>query len=259
MLRLGGQEQSAQVMIDAVIPLLDSSDLMPWGVDQLIAWAMFEANQRCAAAGASDEAIEESYQFLLRLGAEDSGVSRRHQRTIALHWAGKVERQWSREDFFVQDKDRVAGNLYFLLVDFMRWLCERRGLSPVASDEFRHILIQCIEFMKCPASALLTGLKRSKFEPFLASKLDFFCLDHGHAPAAVAGMLHLYDFLLERGLVDGPTRDSATRTLAILWKELKQAMGREWERHAFLQRWLPPGFPGAAASVSRPRRLEPGY
>ncbi|RPJ87210.1 MAG: hypothetical protein EHM18_02280 [Acidobacteria bacterium] len=256
MLRLGGQEIAAQLMIDTLIPLVDSSDLMPWGVDQLIAWAMFGANQRCAAAGASEEAIDESYQFLLRLGVEDCDDARRHQRAIALHWAGKIDRQWSSEDFSPQDKGRVGENVYFLLVDFMRWLSVCRGLPPVVSDELRHILIQCIDFMRRPANRLLTGLKRREFEPFLAAKLDFLCLDQGHAPAAVVAMLHLYDFLRERGLVDVPTRDSVRRVCAALWAELKDGMGSEWNRHAFLERWLPGDFPRTSAfarSAPRPR------
>ena len=242
-LRLAGQEEAAQEIIDAAIPLIDVSGLMEWGVDQLIGWAMFEANQRCAAAGVTEEAIEESYEFLLGLGVEDSDQARRHQREHAIYWAGKADKQWSPDDFFLEDQRRVANHIYLLLVDFMRWLCESRGLPPIAADEFRNIMVDCIDSMKRPVKTFLTGLKQTHFEPFLVRKLDFLSLDRVHAPAAVIGMLHFYDFLAEGSLVDGPTHDSATRTCTILWKELKQVMRSEWGQHAFLERWLPTPSP----------------
>jgi len=176
------------------------------------------------------------------LGIKDCDETRRRQRAFALSWAGKIDRQWSSQDFSAQDRHRVGENVYLLLVDFWRWLSVFQGLPAVVSDEFRLILLQYLTFSKHPVNRLLTGLKRREFEPFLAAKLEFLCLDHLHAPAAVVAMLHLYDFLQERGLVDVPTRDSARRVCEALWTDLKEGMGNQWSRFAFLERWLPPDF-----------------
>jgi hypothetical protein len=75
----------------------------------------------------------------------------------------------------------------------------------------------------------------------------------------VVGMLHLYDFLRERGLVDAPTRDSVRRVCTVLWAELRDGLRSDWERHTFLERWLPRDFPRTAAFASPAPRPGPTY
>jgi hypothetical protein len=239
-LRLGGQERAAQLVLDAVIPVMRTSGVMPWGINQLIEWAMFEPNQRCAAAGVTEEAIEESYQVVEHLLCDDIKLARGAYRTIVTHWAGKAEKNWTLQDFTLPETNRAGHHVYLLLIDFMRWLSECRGLPPIVSDEFRSVLMQCGDAMDGPVTRFLTGLKRQDMEPHLAGKLDFLSLDRIHAPAAVVGMLYLYDFLRERGIVEGAAHKSTASMLNKLWKELQQLMDYEWHRYAFLERWLPP-------------------
>jgi hypothetical protein len=247
-LRLGGQERAAQLMLDAAIPVMRTSGLMPWGIDQLIEWAMFEPKQRCTAAGVTGEAIEESYQAVGRLFCDDDKLARSAYRTIVTQWAGKTERNWTLQDFSLPETNRAGHHVYLLLIDFMRWLSECRGLPPVVSDEFRSILMQCGDAMDGPVNKLLTGLERRDMEPYVAGKLDILSLDRIHAPAAVVGMLYLYDFLRERGLVDGAAYMSTVSMLTELWKELRQVMDYEWHRYAFLEHWLPRQHSQPAAS-----------
>jgi hypothetical protein len=239
-LRLGGHERAAQLVLDAVIPVMRTSGVMPWGINQLIEWSMFEPNQRCTAAGVTEEAIKESYQVVKRLLCDDIKIARRAHRTIVNHWAGKTERTWTLQDFSLPEPNRAGHHVYLLLIDFMRWLSECRGLPPIVSDEFRSILMQCCDAMDGPVTTFLTGLKRGDIEPHLAGKLSFLCLDRIHAPAGVVGMLYLYDFLRERGIVEWAAHKSTASMLNELWKELRQGMDYEWHRYAFLERWLPP-------------------
>jgi len=113
----------------------------------------------------------------------------------------------------------------------------------VASDEFRRFLVLCIEGMKCPLNALLDGLQRSEFEPFLARQLGFLSLNHVQAPATAVGMLHFYDFLTETGLVDEKVRRSSADVCTALLKAMKRAMKGDWWRYQFLERYLPERSP----------------
>jgi hypothetical protein len=242
LLRLAGRDETAQALIDAATPLIDSSGLMGWAEDELIERTLFAAYQRCVAAGATDEAVEDLYRFSSGLGVKDSKRARRDQRDFVLHLAGKADRQWSRDEF-LKDGKKVGRRAYLLLADFSRWLCHSRDIPAIVADEFRRILVTCIDQMDCPVNSFMKGLKRAEFEPFLVRKLGFMSLDRFHAPATVIGMFHFYDFLVELDLVDEKTRRSAGQVCIAMWKELKRALKREWRNHQFLERYLPKPSP----------------
>jgi hypothetical protein len=238
LLRLAGEEELAQLVVDAAVPLIKNADLMGWAINEMIEWAMFPAYQRCVAAGATEEAIAETHRFLLTLDAEDGDYTRRNVRDFAIHLAGKADAAWTRDDF-QGGADKIGHKVYVLLVDFRRWLSQTRGVPAIASDEIRRRIIMCIDGMECPLNAFLDGLKRSEFEPFLARQLGFMSLNHVHAPATALGMLHFYDFLAEIGLVDKTVRDRAADVCTALWKEMKRTMKEDWWSYAFLERYLP--------------------
>lgn len=242
LLRLAGEDRLAQTVLEAAIPLVEGSDLMPWAVDELIEWAMFPAYERCVAAGATDEAIDEAYRHMLSMGTKDTAIARDSCRRLALHLAGEAEVERSREKLRGDGKE-VGQRIYLLLVDFRRWLTRTRGIPAVASDEFRRFLVACLGGMDSPANAFLDGLNRSEFEPFLAGKLGFMSLNHVQAPATALGMLHFYDFLAETGLVDEGVRARSADLCNALWEEMKRAMKDHWWSYRFLERYLPEDKP----------------
>jgi len=210
---------------------------MPYAIDELIEWAMFARYQACVEAGATDEAIDAVYRYSLAIGCDESEQVRRTQRDFVLRLAGKGA-PFQRDQFRKANRE-TGRRVYLLTADFQRWLGVSRGFDPVVADELRRILLRTIDGMECKPTALLSGLRRTDFEPAVARKLDFMSLDRAHAPAAVVAMRHFYDFLAESELVDAETARSAHSVCRDLWKELKRVMNDEWQKYRFLEKYLP--------------------
>ena len=238
LVRLAGRAEAAQRLMEAVTPLIDELDLMPWAIDELIELTLFEPVQACIRAGTTDEAIEKVFQMSIAFGAKDTIANREIQRNHIAHIAGTSEKIWSRDELLAADKN-AGREIYVLLYDYMRWLCEKRDFQPIVADELRRILADTVNNLKCEPNALLRGLKRADFEPALVRKLDFMSLTPFHAPAAIVAMRHFYDFLHAHDLVDTQTRETAHTVCYVLWRTLKKVMAKEWDKCRFLEAYLP--------------------
>ncbi len=236
LVRLAGRTEVADRLIDAATSIRGESGLMPWAVDELITWAMFTPYQTCVQAGATDEAIEAAYQCGLSVGVEDSQQTFKNQRQIMLHWAGKSGKTWTPQELRTDGK-KAGWRMYLLLVDYMRWLCESRGLAPIVADELRRILTEAVFHMEAKPKDLLGGLRRSVFEPVIARSFDFMSLNQVHAPATVIGMRCLYDFMAEIALVDERTQRAADSVCCELWNELQRVLDDQWRDYRFLERY----------------------
>jgi hypothetical protein len=238
-IRLAGQAEAAQRLIDAAEPLIAKSDLMGWAVDDLIEWSMFGLVQACLESGATDEGMEVVYQKSLGLGMDDTKSNRTCQRERISRLAGICKKPWTREELLALDNKELREQLYLLLFDYVRWLTQIRGFQPVVADELRCILAHRIVRMKGSPSDLFRGLRTKNFEPALAEKLQFLSLEPFHAPAAVVAMRLFYDFLLAHDLVDKRTCDTAHDVCYVLWRTLKKVMTKDWGQYRFLEAYLP--------------------
>ena len=237
LLRFAGRAEAVQRLLDAIMPRIHNSDLMPWAIEELVRLALFGPTQACVEAGATDEALEELFQKSVGFGLEATENNRAIQRRNIAHIAGTSQQVWTREGLLAAGED-AGREVNCLLHEFMGWLCRNRGYQPIVADELRRVLVQTINQMECEPNALLRGLKRSNFDAALAKKLDFMSLTPFHAPAAIAAMRLLYDFLQSRSLVDEPTRDTAHKVCYVLQKDVDKAISKEWKSARFLKRFV---------------------
>lgn len=238
-LRLANRGSEVQRLAEAAIRLQDSWDLMPWAVDDILVWALFQPYQEFVQAGATDEAFDRFWQKSLALGARDTEEVREHQRKFGLHLAGLANKRWTRQEL-LSTKKRVSVKVNWLLVDYEHWLCTARHFPAIVADEFRVILGEILHGMNDDVTEFLRGLKRTAFEPRLACKLDFMSLDRFHVPAGILAMYHFYDFLAETQLVDETIRRPSQLVCLDLWKEIKklfQGTLGEWQSCQFLEQY----------------------
>lgn len=236
-IRLAGRMEASQALIDSAVKLLDSSSLMYWAVDKIIEWAMFAHYRQCAAAGATEEAIEVLHDAARQLGLEDSQEYQLNRRVCVLHLAGSSGTQWTRSELITENQDAFR-NIYLMGVDYQRWLCKTRDFVPIVADEFRRLVGEAIDGLDCPYASLLAGLPRRKFDRYLAGKLDFMSLDRMHAPATIIAMQHYYDFLKELELVRPGDWQKSQSVCSALWRELQHAVGDEWRTFRFLEKYM---------------------
>lgn len=239
MIRLAGRANAAQMLIDAAAPSFHKSDLTYSAVNELVEWAMHAPVQACLEAGATEEAIEIAYQKSLALGVNDTEANRKIQRNSITLLAGISKKAWIREELLTLDKEEAGSQVYLLLFAYAHWLVQARGFAPVVADELRLIQAETIDRLECRPGVLLLGLKQKDFEPALARSLNMFSLKPFHAPAAVVAMRHFYDFLHAHDLVDKRTCDTAHDVCYVLWKKLKKAMAKDWDKCRFLEAYLP--------------------
>ena len=146
-LRLADRGSEAQRLADAAIRLQDSWDLLPWAVDDICGWALFQSYQEFVRAGANDEAFDRYWQKCLDLGVKDTKEAREHHRQFGLHLAGLAGKRWTRQEF-LSTKKRIGIKLNLLLVDYEHWLCTARHVPAIVADEFRLILWEALHGMK---------------------------------------------------------------------------------------------------------------
>jgi hypothetical protein len=212
---------------------------MPWAIDEILQWALFQTYQEFVRAGADDDAFDRLWQKCLELGARDTEESREYHRKFGLHLAGLANEPWTRQAL-LSEKKRIGSKIILLLVDYEHWLCTARQVPPIVADEFRMILGELLYARNEDVTEFLHGLKRTVFEPRLARKLDFMSLDRFHVPAGILAMYHFYDFLGEIHLVDETIRRPSQLVCLDLWKEIKslfQDKLGEWRVCQFLEQY----------------------
>ncbi len=234
LLRFAGRAEAVQRLLDEIMPRISDSDLMPWAVHELIDMVLFGPVQACVEAGATDEALEELFQKSLTFGVKDNKKNRALQRRHIAHIAGTSQQVWTRKGLLAADEG-AEGEMFCLFYEFGRWLCRDRGYQPIVADELRRVLVKTINRMECGENALLRGLKRDDFDPALAKTLHFMSLSQFHAPAAIAAMRLLYDFLQARNLVDKRTCDTAQSVCYVLQKEVDKVIVEQWKSSRFLK------------------------
>ncbi len=238
-LRLANRPSEVQRLAEAAVRLEDSWDLMPWAVDDIFAWALFQPYQEFVQAGATDEAFDRFWQKCLNLGGKDSKEAREHHRKFGLHLAGLANKRYTRQELLTTKK-RAGIKVNWLLVDYEHWLCAARHVPPLVADEFRVLLAEILYAMNEDVTDFLRGLKRTVFEPRLARKLDFLSLDRFHVPAGIIAMYHFYDFLAETQLIDETIRRPSQLVCRDLWEEIKslfQDKLGDWDSCRFLEQY----------------------
>jgi hypothetical protein len=236
-IRLANRREATQQLIDAAFSLDLSEELMPWALDELMQWALFEPYQNCVNAGCTTGAMDAVYDYAVKIGMNQSRQMRDHQREFAKHLAGRAD-AWSR-DVLLKDDRRRGRRFYLLGADFLRWLCESRGIEPLVADELRLILLDIIDCMECSPTTLLLRLRRQDLEPALAAKVGFMSLDRAHAPAGIVAIRQFYDFLAASELIEPSVQKSAHALTYVLWKDVKRALKDDWRHYQFLERYLP--------------------
>ena len=238
-LRLANRGSEVQRLADAAIRLQDAWELMPWAVDDIFGWALFQPYQEFVQAGATDEAFDRLRQKCVDLGGQDTKEAREHHRNFGLHLAGLANKRWTRQEL-LSTKKRIGLKVYWLLVDYEHWLCTARQVPAIVADEFRVILAETLQGVKDDLTGFLQGLKRTVFEPHLAHKLGLMSLDRFHVPAGILAMYHFYDFLAEAQLVDETIRQPSQQVCLDLWSEIKslfQEKLSEWRSYQFLEQY----------------------
>jgi hypothetical protein len=231
---LAGRSESAGRLIQAALPCLDKSDLIPSAHAEVAGWALASAHQACLEAGATEEAVAAFQQCAVSLGLDKPPELSDHERQALSFLAGTSGKQWTARELLATGPtgDR---QLFLLLADFQRWLRQTQGLQFIVADELRRILLVAIRQMRQYPKDLLRGLRRNVFEPAVASRLGFFSLDQVQAPALVLAMRWLYGFLAELGLVDARTAQASRSVCDALWSELRRGLGAQWVKYQFLE------------------------
>jgi hypothetical protein len=239
LIRLAGRTEAAKQLVDAAMASVRKSGLLYWAVEEIIAWSLFTVYQECVEAGVTDQAMDAVYQACIDAGLKLSDQDRDNQRQFALHLAGKSGKTWTRQELRSGGQKKASQNMYLVLTDFMRWLCESQGFVPLVADELRCILFSTVSEMDGQPNDVLRGLRRSVFEPAVAKKFSFMSLDSFHGPAAVVAMRRFFDFLAENELVDARTCRDSVSVCDQLWAELQRVMKEDWRKCQFLERYWP--------------------
>lgn len=238
-LRLANRGAEVQRLLDAAVRLENSGDLMPWAVDEIYGWSLFQPYQDFVQAGATDAAFDRLWQQSLELGGRDTKEIRDHRRAFGLHLAGLAHKRWTQKEL-LSTKNRVGLKINLLLADYERWLSTARHVPWLVADEFRVILGDALDRMTDDLTAFLHGLERTVFEPHLVHKLNFLSLDRFHVPAGILAMYHFYDFLVEIQLVEDTLRQPSQQVCLDLWKEITNLFQKkpgQWRPYQFLEQY----------------------
>jgi len=235
--RLAGREQAARYLTQKSLPREVRIGLMPHAIDELDQWSMTDIYRDCLASGLSDEAIEQMQRRAEERGWSSSETAASYRREFLLRLAGKLE-PISREEL-MREEEKGCPRFSLMLVDFVHWMVEGRGIAPVVADELHTVLVDAVNSMELDVRTYLKGLDRNALEKALCHYVDFLSLARVHAPASLVALIHLYDFFSETGLTAGRTRDEAHATCIEFWRQLKTCFGAIWPRYSWVGDYLP--------------------
>ncbi len=245
-LRLAGREENVQRLIEAALPLISKTDLLPWAIDEVIDQVAFFPLQECVAEGATPDAIAKWYQKCSETVKKAMGVNIKREwfARSAQSLAGQFEGRFRRKELLSSGKEAVR-KIVSLIRDYQRWLTVECGVEPIAAYQLQCLVFEIVMESEGKRVWFLDGLVRSKFEIWRLSKIGLLPMDGLQVPAGIIALDRLYEYLYQQELVPSKVHEKAREICRGYWQTVEDFTGLDLTNgFRFLSRYASPDLLG---------------
>jgi hypothetical protein len=235
MLRLANLESVADELAAAGFRVMDDEQLMPWAIEEIFHWILFQRVRECIAAEASDEAITGMEVEMEKLDANMDPEMVELRRNMTLAIAGINDQSWQRNEL-VGANEKSQLKRYLLGYEFVGWVHRTHNISLSAADELRGLIGEAMGRDELSMRDFLDGVPQQSLDKHLASRLGFMSLDRFKAPAMLIAVKYFVQFLATRELVTESSLRKTSRVISQLDSQLRNVLDKEWHVFRFLDR-----------------------
>tara|TARA_R110002073_G_scaffold15425_2_gene60831 strand:- start:555 stop:1826 length:1272 start_codon:yes stop_codon:yes gene_type:complete len=238
-LRLAGMAGSADTLAAAGMRVMDTSDLMPWAINEMFHFFQDSQVRQCVHDGGDAKAIARLESILEEHDANMDADAVQLRAEMIRRLTGETKTKWVRNQLLGSSK-QTRVNCYLLCFEFSHWLIAQRDIPPVAADELRGFVLQTLSGDGISMRSYLDGISKTALEKQLVSELGFMSLDRFKAPATLIAVEHFVMFLSEAELVSTKSLSRTRDVIASLDAQLRQVLNQEWRFFSFLDRLRTP-------------------